>query len=66
MDMWSVGCIFGELLQRMERPGSSFTPRLTIDPVFKLSPYTPVTPLPELTFARDEGLAKRVRCRLCH
>lgn len=61
MDMWSVGCIFGELLHRMERAGSSFTPKLTIDPVFKLSPYTPKTPSLSTTFAADEGLAKRVR-----
>jgi hypothetical protein len=62
MDMWSVGCIFGELLHRMERSGSSFTPKLTIEPVFKLSPDTPRTPSMNATFAADHGLAKRVRC----
>jgi serine/threonine protein kinase len=61
MDMWSVGCIFGELLHRMERSGSSFTPKLTIEPVFKLSPNTPRTPSMTTTFRDDEGLAKRVR-----
>jgi mitogen-activated protein kinase 1/3 len=61
MDMWSVGCIFGELLHRMERSGSSFTPKLTIEPVFKLSPNTPRTPSMTTTFRDDQGLAKRVR-----
>ena len=64
MDMWSVGCIFGELLQRMERTGSAFTPKLTIEPVFQLSPNTPHTPAMNSTFALDESLAKRV-CYAC-
>ena len=62
MDLWSVGCIFGELLQRMERSGSSFTPKLTIEPVFKLSPNTPKTPSMTTTFQEDHGFARRVRC----
>eukprot|EP00892_Ulva_mutabilis_P011340 jgi/Ulvmu1/8579/UM045_0021.1 len=44
MDMWSLGCIFGELLQRMERAGASFTPNLAIMPVFQFSTWSPNTP----------------------
>jgi hypothetical protein len=61
MDIWSVGCIFGELLQRMERTGASITPKLTTDPVFKLSPDAAKTPSMSSTFLIDESLAKRVR-----
>ena len=62
MDMWSLGCIVGELLQRMERSGASITPKLSIDPVFKISPGDLRTPSMDCTFAADDGLAKRVRC----
>jgi hypothetical protein len=30
MDMWSLGCIFGELLQRMARPGTSINTKLKV------------------------------------
>jgi mitogen-activated protein kinase 1/3 len=60
MDMWSVGCIFGELLQRMERPGASITPNLSIMPVFQFSNWSPPTPGPGC-FIRDGVLAGKVR-----
>lgn len=49
----------------MERSGSSFTPKLTIDPVFKLSMNTPRTPSLHTTFQADHGFAKRVRQHCC-
>lgn len=60
MDMWSVGCIFGELLQRMERAGASFTPKLTIMPVFQFSNWSPPTPDFGSTY-QDGVLAGKVR-----
>ena len=60
MDMWSVGCIFGELLQRMERAGASFTPKLTIMPVFQFSNWSPPTPVAGSTY-QDGVLAGKVR-----
>lgn len=65
MDMWSLGCIFGELLQRTARPGTSLNTRLRIGPVFQLSCDTPPTPMGSETFTEDtHSLAQRVRCLL--
>lgn len=36
VDMWSLGCIFGELLQRVTRVGSADTPHLKIAPLFAI------------------------------
>jgi serine/threonine protein kinase len=36
VDMWSVGCILGELLQRAPRVGSADTPNLKIAPLFAI------------------------------
>ena len=33
MDVWALGCIFGELLQRKEQ--HALTPNLTIAPLFR-------------------------------
>jgi hypothetical protein len=63
MDMWSIGCIFGELLQRMERAGASFTPKLTIMPVFQFSNWSPPTPVAGSTY-QDGMLAGKV-CSSC-
>lgn len=30
IDMWSLGCIFGELLQRIAHVGSAATPNLQV------------------------------------
>lgn len=46
LDMWSVGCIFAELLQRISYVGSAATPRLKVSPLFCISGY-PVTPTSE-------------------
>ena len=32
LDMWSVGCIFGELLQRVPYLGKATTPHLSVRP----------------------------------
>lgn len=36
IDMWSLGCIFGELLQRTPRVGSASTPNLKVAPLFAI------------------------------
>lgn len=43
LDMWSLGCIFGELLQRVPLVGSATTPQLTVAPLFAIHglPKTP-------------------------
>lgn len=43
IDMWSAGCIFGELLQRLSRVGSATTPHLQVAPLFAIHgvPKTP-------------------------
>ena len=43
IDMWSAGCIFGELLQRVARVGSATTPHLQVAPLFAIHglPKTP-------------------------
>ncbi|KAK9800305.1 hypothetical protein WJX73_009498 [Symbiochloris irregularis] len=43
IDMWSLGCIFGELLQRVRRVGSASTPHLHVAPMFAIHglPSTP-------------------------
>ena len=43
IDVWSAGCIFGELLQRLSRVGSATTPHLQVAPLFAIHgvPKTP-------------------------
>ena len=45
IDMWSLGCIMGELLQRVVRVGSANTPHLQVAPLFAVHglPKTPDT-----------------------
>lgn len=45
IDMWSMGCIFGELLQRIVHIGSAATPNLQIAPLFAMhgAPKTPAS-----------------------
>lgn len=43
LDMWSVGCIFAELLQRLSYVGSAATPQLKVSPVFCITGF-PKTP----------------------
>ncbi len=43
IDMWGLGCVFGELLQRVAWLGKASTPQLQVAPVFALhgAPPTP-------------------------
>eukprot|EP00803_Ostreobium_quekettii_P009627 evm.model.scf_446EXC.6 EVM.evm.TU.scf_446EXC.6 scf_446EXC:55715-62744(+) len=41
LDMWSLGCIFAELLQRIARVGSADTPQLKIAPLFAIHGLPP-------------------------
>eukprot|EP00798_Chlamydomonas_sp_ICE-L_P027606 gene27606-7243_t len=43
LDMWSIGCIMGELLQRVALRGQASTPHLQVAPVFSIrgEPRTP-------------------------
>lgn len=45
IDMWSLGCIFGEMLQRVARVGGAATPALQVAPLFAIRglPRTPST-----------------------
>lgn len=45
IDMWSLGCIMGELLQRVAHVGSANTPALQVAPLFAIHglPKTPAT-----------------------
>ena len=36
IDIWSLGCIFGELLQRVKHVGSATTPHLQVAPLFAM------------------------------
>lgn len=46
IDMWSIGCIFGELLQRIVPNGGNITPYLQVMPLFAVTWEIPLTPLP--------------------
>ena len=58
IDLWSLGCIFGELLQRVAGLGAASTPQLQVAPMFAIQgkPKTPsegyarcsASPLPDL------------------
>eukprot|EP00210_Caulerpa_lentillifera_P002311 g2218.t1 len=45
LDMWSIGCIFAELLQRVYYVGGASTPQLKVSPLFCITgwPKTPST-----------------------
>ena len=53
LDMWGVGCIFGELLQRVAYIGSASNPNLAVAPLFALRCF-PKTPETGETFGRPE------------
>ena len=44
MDVWSLGCVFGELLQRVRRVGDAATPALRVAPLFAVRELLPKTP----------------------
>lgn len=43
IDLWSLGCIFGEMLQRVAGLGAASTPQLQVAPMFAIKgkPKTP-------------------------
>ena len=43
IDLWSLGCIFGEMLQRVAGLGAASTPQLQVAPMFAIQgkPKTP-------------------------
>lgn len=49
IDVWSIGCIFGELLQREAHVGSATTPNLQVAPLFAMM-GKPLTPAPGESF----------------
>ena len=55
IDLWSLGCIFGELLQRVAGLGAASTPQLQVAPMFAIQgkPRTP-----------SEGYGLAVRLKL--
>lgn len=58
LDMWGIGCIFGELLQRVAYVGSAATPNLSVAPLFALR-CMPKTPETGETFGWPECLGTR-------
>ncbi|KAL4514063.1 hypothetical protein Ndes2526A_g09121 [Nannochloris sp. 'desiccata'] len=58
LDMWGIGCIFGELLQRVAYIGSASNPNLAVAPLFALHCF-PKTPETGETFGRPECAGTR-------
>ena len=58
IDMWGIGCIMGEILQRVAYVGSATTPHLQIAPLFALQGM-PKTPNNGETFGRPESETTR-------
>lgn len=54
IDVWSLGCIFGELLQRVQHVGGASTPNLQVAPLFAMHGM-PKTPEDGETFDGQEG-----------
>ena len=52
IDLWSLGCIFGELLQRVAGLGAASTPQLQVAPMFAIQ-GKPKTPSEGYVFALD-------------
>lgn len=63
IDMWSLGCIFGELLQRVRRVGSASTPHLHVAPLFAMHGI-PTTPQSGEKWGDDEPSNPTTRSEL--
>jgi len=59
LDMWGIGCIFGELLQRVAYIGSASNPNLAVRPLFALRCF-PKTPENGETYGRPECTGTRL------
>ncbi|KAI8100499.1 hypothetical protein M9435_006983 [Picochlorum sp. BPE23] len=58
IDMWGLGCIFGEMLSRVAYVGSATTPHLQVAPMFALKEM-PKTPNSGETYGRPECATTR-------
>jgi serine/threonine protein kinase len=54
VDMWGLGCIFGEMLSRMAYVGSAANARLRVGPLFAVRDLPSTTPLPGETFTNTK------------
>lgn len=54
VDMWGLGCIFGELLSRISYVGSSHNTKLRVAPLFAVRDFLSVTPMPGETFTNTK------------
>lgn len=61
LDMWSLGCVFGELLQRVTYPGKAATPHLQVAPVIAVTGF-PATPK---TGDHFNGPGNETTCKVC-
>jgi len=64
MDLWSCGCIFGELLQRQHISAGSIAPRLQVNPLFQLSGEVRTPSLTQDLYTSKADLSKRVHREL--
>ena len=54
VDMWGLGCIFGELLSRISYVGSTHNTKLRIAPLFAVRDFPSITPLPGEAFTNTK------------
>ena len=54
VDMWGIGCIFGELLSRVSYVGTTCNSKLRVAPLFAVRDFPSVTPLPGETFTNTK------------
>ncbi|KAL3143658.1 hypothetical protein ABBQ38_002453 [Trebouxia sp. C0009 RCD-2024] len=55
IDLWSLGCIFGEMLQRVAGLGAASTPQLQVAPMFAIKGGKPKTPSEGEVFGGGAG-----------
>ena len=54
VDMWGLGCIFGELLSRVSYVGSTSNSKLRVAPLFAVRDFPSVTPMPGEAFTNTK------------
>jgi len=64
IDMWAVGCILGELLQRQMVSAGGITPKLQVQPLFHLTGAVKTPTLTEDPFTSNSNKNKLVRAEL--
>ena len=60
IDIWSLGCIFGELLQRVKHVGSATTPHLQVAPLFAMHAGALESPSPGYSQPHELNVPKMV------